>query len=345
MYMDGPPYGPVCPWLSMGGLIFTSFLLVWGINGAFIMGIFFTMFISWIKFPAKQSAMPPGLVPDKVVDVASFQVTAGALDFNWGENTGALIGAFVMFLYLDFIGSSITFVSLGQMAGLLNKKGDMPRSNIAFLADGLGSTLGGLLGSSALTTYVESAAAMREGGRTGFTAVVCAVFFLISIVLWPLFSSIPAIATGPILCLIGALIFMESIWDIKWLDITDALPAFTTIVSMPFTHNIAYGVIAGLIMHILIKFVTYQLFSFQAKWPGVGVYKRWSSYEPMFTAIKGWNVDEAGNKLEEVNATAQDFSLVTMWQKYVAKKKAHTPPGGSGPLPEDISFPGGRNEV
>jgi AGZA family xanthine/uracil permease-like MFS transporter len=89
-----------------------------------------------------------------------------------------------MFLYLDFIGSSITFVSLGQMAGLLNKKGDMPRSNIAFLADGLGSTVGGLLGSSALTTYVESAAAMREGGRTGFTAVVCAVFFLVSIVLW-----------------------------------------------------------------------------------------------------------------------------------------------------------------
>jgi AGZA family xanthine/uracil permease-like MFS transporter len=62
--------------------------LVWGVNGAFIMGIFFTMFISWIKFPAKQSASPPGLVPDKIIDVASFQATAGALDFNWGENTG-----------------------------------------------------------------------------------------------------------------------------------------------------------------------------------------------------------------------------------------------------------------
>lgn len=70
------------------------------------------------------------------------------------------------------------------MAGVLNKRGDMPRSNIAFLADAWGTTLGGLLGSSALTTYVESAAAMREGGRTGFTAVVCAIFFLASIALW-----------------------------------------------------------------------------------------------------------------------------------------------------------------
>jgi AGZA family xanthine/uracil permease-like MFS transporter len=79
---------------------------------------------------------------------------------------------------------SITFISLGQMAGVLNKKGDMPRSNIAFLADAFGTTLGGLLGSSALTTYVESASAMREGGRTGFTAVVCSLFFLASIALW-----------------------------------------------------------------------------------------------------------------------------------------------------------------
>jgi AGZA family xanthine/uracil permease-like MFS transporter len=86
--------------------------------------------------------------------------------------------------YLDFIGSSITFVSLGRMAGVVNKEGVMPRSNLAFLADGLGSTIGGLLGTSALTTYVESAAAMREGGRTGFTAVVCACLFVLSIVLW-----------------------------------------------------------------------------------------------------------------------------------------------------------------
>lgn len=155
---------------------------MWNISGAFIAGIFFTMFISWIKFPAHQSR--GGLVPDSVVDVAYFTETAFSVDFHWGKNTPTLVGAFVTFLYLDFIGSAITFVSLGRMAGVVNKKGTMPRSNLAFLSDGFGSAIGGLLGTSALTTYVESAAAMREGGRTGFTAVVCGFWFVLSIVLW-----------------------------------------------------------------------------------------------------------------------------------------------------------------
>ncbi|KAF8071270.1 AZG1 [Scenedesmus sp. PABB004] len=319
MYMDGPPYSCVCPWLAVGGLLFTAILMIWNVNGAMIMGIFFTMFISWIKFPAKQSA--GGLVPDKIIDVARFTSTAGALDFHWGENAGTLVGAFFMFLYLDLIGSSITFVSLGQMAGVLNDSGDMPRSNIAFLADAFGTTLGGLLGSSALTTYVESASAMREGGRTGFTAIVCSAFFLASIALWPLFSSIPAIATGPILCLIGAMIFMESIMEIEWTDMTDALPAFTTIIAMPFTHNIAYGVIAGLIMHVVAKAFSYQLCAAQQRWPGVAVYKRWSSYSPMFTSIPGWNVDAEGNRLASVSEEDQDLSIITI-VKAMRKRRA-----------------------
>ncbi len=180
-------------------------------------------------------------MPDKVADVPKFIKTAGAMDFNWGEDTGSLVSALFLFLYLDFIGSSITFLSLGQvghgalvsssaaggpppagraasdamppageralrcslrvfrpphpnrraqMAGLINKKGDMPRANIAFLADAIGSMLGGLLGSSALTTYVESASAMREGGKTGFTAVICSLFFFASCFMSPLFRCV-----------------------------------------------------------------------------------------------------------------------------------------------------------
>lgn len=112
---------------------------------------------------------------------------------------------------------------------------------MAFLADGTASLFGGLLGSSALTTYVESASAVREGGRTGIAALVCALFFFASCFLSPLFSQIPAIATGPILVLIGLLIFMTSITDINWHDMTEAIPAYATILGMPFTHNIAYG--------------------------------------------------------------------------------------------------------
>ncbi|KAG2495504.1 hypothetical protein HYH03_006448 [Edaphochlamys debaryana] len=257
------------------------------------MGIFFTMFISWMKFPEKLST-GNGLVPDKVAYAPKFTATAGSLDFAWGDQTGKLIEAFITFLYLDFIGSCITFVAMGEMCGILDEKGNMPRSNMAFIADGFGTTLGGLLGSSALTTYVESASAVREGGRTGITALVCSLFFFAACFLSPLFSTIPAIATGPILALVGVLIFMPAILEINWHDITDAIPAFLTILGMPFTHNIAYGIIGGLMAHVIIKFFTYQLFDCQRNWPGAALYRSWATLDvtkAMFCRMPGWNVD------------------------------------------------------
>ncbi|PNH13010.1 Adenine/guanine permease AZG1 [Tetrabaena socialis] len=293
MYFDGPPYSVVCPWLSLGGLIFTAILLCYNISGAFIMGIFFTMFISWMKFPEKISTNL-GLVPDRVAYRPKFIETAGAINFAWGNQTGELIEAFVTFLYLDFIGSCITFVAMGEMCGILDEKGNMPRSNIAFLADGFGTMLGGLLGTSALTTYVESAAAVREGGRTGITAIVCSLFFFASCFVSPLFSHIPSIATGPILALIGVLIFMPAILEINWNDLTEAIPAFVAILGMPFTHNIAYGIIGGLLMHVIIKFFTFKLFAFQRTWPGAGLYRRWGEInmqKALYMRVPGWNVD------------------------------------------------------
>ncbi|KAK9830128.1 hypothetical protein WJX72_009909 [[Myrmecia] bisecta] len=285
MYFDGPPFSVFCPWLSIGGLVFTGILLLWNINGAFIFGILFTMFISWIKFPDKVGS--GGLVPPKGADIPHFSATAGSLSFHWAGNTGKLIEAFITFLYLDFIGSSITFVSMGAMCGILDDDGSMPHANSAFIADGLGSTMGGLLGSSALTTYVESAAAVREGGRTGVTACVCAILFFLSVFLYPIFSNIPSIATGPILVLIGVLIFMSAVFEINWEDLTDAGPAFITIIIMPTTNNIAYGCIAGFIAYWITKFVTYQLHPSQQKWPGYALYKRWTVTRSMHILMDG----------------------------------------------------------
>ncbi|KAI8469218.1 MAG: xanthine/uracil/vitamin C permease [Monoraphidium minutum] len=332
MWFNGPPFGPICPWLALGGLIFTAILLVWNISGAFIAGIFFTMFISWIKFPARQSA--GGLVPDRVVDIAYFTETAFSLDFNWGANTPTLVGAFVTFLYLDFIGSAITFVSLGKMAGVVNPRGNMPRANLAFLADGFGSTLGGLLGTSALTTYVESAAAMREGGRTGFTAVVCALWFVLSIVLWPLFSSIPDIATSPVLCLIGAIIFMESITQIDWSDVTEAIPSFTTVVCMFSTNNIAYGVIAGLGMYVILKLVTFKLLDAQARCTRVtGFYARMTRSNPMFMRIPGWNVNELNERDDSIVAEEEhDWSILDVVAK---RRRTRRAAAAAAPAPAD----------
>ncbi|GAX80933.1 hypothetical protein CEUSTIGMA_g8368.t1 [Chlamydomonas eustigma] len=298
MYFDGPPYGPVCPWLSVGGFILTAILLLWNVHGALIIGIFFVMFISWIKFPNKLTdPVNPGLVPSTVAFVPKFESTAGALNFNWGGNTQELIAAYFLFLYLDFVGSSITFVSMGQMMGLLDDKGNIPRSNMAFSADAVATIIGASLGTSALATYVESASAVREGGRTGLTSIVCSLFFFASVFLAPLFSQIPTIATGPILCLIGVIIFMSSVWEIKWHDLSETIPAFTAILGMPLTNNIAYGILGAMFMYVITKFVTYQLFPewplYQSRWPG----RTWfmsradTNNRGMFCRVPGFNTD------------------------------------------------------
>lgn len=325
MRLDGPPFSVVCPWLSTGGLIFTAILLIWNIDGAFIIGIFFTMFISWMKFP--DYIDEGGLVPRKVAYAPAFKATAGSADFDWSGHEKDLFVAFLTFLYLDFIGSCITFVAMGEMCGILDDKGNMPRSNLAFCADGLGSLLGGLLGSSALTTYVESAAAVREGGRTGVTAVVCSLFFFASCFLSPLFSQIPAIATGPILALIGVLIFMPSIMEINWHDLTEAIPALVAILGMPFTHNIAYGIIGSLFAYVICKFVSYQLFDFQKSWPGYAFFKRRTSLDltaAMFCRMPGWNCELPPDGRRE-DPLWLDPSLETVVRKVVFKQG----PGGS----------------
>jgi AGZA family xanthine/uracil permease-like MFS transporter len=296
LYFDGPPFGLSCPWLALGGLIFTGILMCWQLNGALLAGILFTTFISWIKFPEKYDAMPSGLVPPKFAAVPKFSSdgTAFALDFSWGDNTGALIGAMFTFLYLDFLGSAITFAAMGQMQGMVNDKGDIPNANRAFSADAVGTIAGGLLGSSALTTYVESAAAVKEGGRTGITALVCAALFFLSCFFYPWTGYIPTPATGPILILIGVVIFQSAVYDVKWTEPEDAIPACMTMFVMPFTSNIAYGIIAGWIAWVVASFVTFKLLPgfplYQDKWPGAAAYKRMATTErSMFTRIPGWN--------------------------------------------------------
>ena len=263
MYFGGAPFGVQCNWLSLGGLIFTGLLLCWELNGALIAGILFTTFISWIKFPNKYTdPVNPGLVPPSFAAVPSFAATAGQLDFNWGSDTGKLIGALFTFLYLDFLGSAITFAAMGTMCGMLNESGDIPKSNLAFISDAVGTMIGGLTGTSALTTYVESASAVREGGRTGLTACVCAVLFFLSCFFWPWTGHIPTIATGPILILIGVIIFMSGVYEVDWKRMDNAIPNYMTMIVMPLTNNIAYGIIAGWLGWLIAKFFCFQMTKF-----------------------------------------------------------------------------------
>ena len=162
------------------------------------------------------------------------------LTFN---NFGAPL---LVLLYIDFIGTMAFLYSAADLCGLMNEKGDnFPGCYGAFMADGIGTMVGGLLGTSSLTTYGESMTGVYEGGRTGLTALTIAFFNFLSIFLAPFFASIPTVATGPALILVG--VFMiEGVKDVDWMDYMQSIPAMLTILVQPVTYRIEIGIIAGL---------------------------------------------------------------------------------------------------
>jgi AGZA family xanthine/uracil permease-like MFS transporter len=140
---------------------------------------------------------------------------------------------------------------VGKQAGYIDENGELPRANQALTADAIATTAGAILGTSSVTTCVESASGVAEGGRTGFTAVITAGLFVVALFLSPVFEAIPAFATTPALVVVGVL--MMSVVDIKWHDLTEAVPAFLTIFFIPLGFSIAAGLSAGLIAYPLLK--------------------------------------------------------------------------------------------
>ncbi len=145
-----------------------------------------------------------------------------------------------------------TLVGLSQRSGFLDQQGKLPRANRALLADSLGTVGGALVGTSPVTTYIESASGIAEGARSGFTSVVVAVLFLLALFLTPLVEAIPVFATAPALIVVGVLM-ASSVTRIRWDDVSDAVPAFMTILVMPLTFSIAHGVAAGIVTYPIIK--------------------------------------------------------------------------------------------
>ena len=138
------------------------------------------------------------------------------------------------------------------MAGKVNENDELENANEAFVADAAGTTIGAVMGTSTVTTYIESASGIEEGGKTGFTAVVVGCLFLVGLFFSNLFIAIPAYATAPALMVIGAMM-MRGVGDIKWDDIEIAIPAFLTIALMPFAYSIADGIAWGIIAYCVIK--------------------------------------------------------------------------------------------
>jgi len=167
----------------------------------------------------------------------------------------------LVFLFVDMFDTIGTLSGVGTQAGYIDEQGELPRANQALFADAVATVTGAVVGTSSVTTFVESAAGIAEGGRTGFTSVVVAALFVGALIFTPIFEAVPAFATAPALVIVGVLM-MISVTSIKWQDLTEAIPAFLTIFFIPLGFSIATGLSAGLIAYPILK-------TFQGSLPGL----------------------------------------------------------------------------
>ncbi|KAM6582513.1 hypothetical protein CsatB_009515 [Cannabis sativa] len=237
-------------WLAMVGFVIIAYCLIKNVKGAMIYGIVFVTAVSWFRntsvtaFPNTVSGETAYRYFKQIVDVHPIQKTLGALSFkNMGK--GHLWEALVTFLYVDILSTTGTLYSMASFAGFSDENGDFEGQYFAFMSDATSIVAGSLLGTSPVTAFIESSTGIREGGRTGLTAITAGGYFLLAFFFTPLLASIPAWAVGPPLILVGVLM-MKSVKDINWEDMREAIPAFITLILTPLTYSIAYGLIGGI---------------------------------------------------------------------------------------------------
>lgn len=244
-------------WIGIMGMMIIAILLSYKKRYSFIAGIAFVTFISWFRntaityFPDDAAGNSRFEYFQKVVAVEPLDLIAGQFTSDMGAAKEVTI-ALITFLYVDFLDTSGTLLALVYSMGMVDEKGDFPKSRQAFAADAIATIFGSIFGLSPVTSYIESAAGVEAGARTGLAAVVVGFYFFISIFFAPIISSIPAWATGGSLIIVGGLM-CRSLTEIKWHDPAHAITAFVTIILMPLTYSIAYGIISGLFVWIVLQ--------------------------------------------------------------------------------------------
>ncbi len=247
MVAVGPLTDPK-PLLALAGILITGVLLIKNVRGALLIGIVLTTLLG---LPLGVTSMPDfsnGLTPPSLSPIL-FQ-------FQWDQvfTTDMAIILFT-FLFVDMFDTVGTLVGVSTKAKMLNEKGEVPNCKQALFADAVATTAGACLGTSTVTTFVESATGVSEGGRTGLTALVVAGLFLVALFLSPLFLMVPSAATSPALILVG-LFMMTPIREIDLDDYSESIPAFLTLLFMPMTYSIAEGIIIGMLSYIVLKLLT-----------------------------------------------------------------------------------------
>lgn len=233
--------------LTIFGLFFTALLMAKKVPGSILIGILVTTVLSYVF---GISHMPENFTPFHMPDFSNNNFLA--LDIAGAVHMG-LVTIVMTFTFVELFDSMGTLVGTATKAGLVNPKtGDFPGMGKALTVDAVGVSFGSLLGASTITAFVESAAGVGAGGRTGLTAVTCGILFLLSLFLAPVMGLIPGAATAQALILVGALM-LEGVRDIDFSDFTEVFPAFLTIVLMPFTYSIANGICGGFVAYALLK--------------------------------------------------------------------------------------------
>ena len=242
--------------LALFGILLTAVLVIKNIKGHILIGIFATWGLGivlellgvYIPDPARGyfSLMPSGIIAPPV----SLAPTFLQFDFHAILSLDFIVVIFA-FLFVDLFDTLGTLIGCASRADMLDEKGRLPRVKGALLADACGTAIGACLGTSTISTYVESSAGIVEGGRTGLTAVTTAVLFLVALFFSPLFLAVPGFATAPALVIVGFLM-MQQVVKIPWSDITEAIPSFICIAVMPFAYSIAEGIAFGIISYTLL---------------------------------------------------------------------------------------------
>lgn len=232
--------------LTIGGLILTACLVVRRVPGALLLGMIITAV----------AGIPLGITNFNGIIDLPHSVAPIFCKFDWSGilSIDMVIVIFTM-LFIDMFDTIGTLVGVCTKAKMLTPEGKIPKAKQAFMADAIATTAGACLGTNTTTTYVESAAGVAQGGKTGLTAFVIACCFILSLFFSPFFLAIPAAATAPVLIFVGLFMF-ESVKNIKMEDYTESLPAFLCVIFMPLAYSISEGIMMGMISYVVINLLT-----------------------------------------------------------------------------------------
>lgn len=231
--------------LGLIGLVITSVLIVKKVKGDLLIGIILTALIG---------------IPMGITQIKGFMSVPPSIEPIFFKFEFSQIFTFDMliivftFLFVDIFDTLGTLVGVSTKAGMLDKDGKIPNAKKAFMADAIGTTAGAMLGTSTVTTYVESAAGVSEGGRTGMTALITALCFAVALFFSPVFLAIPGAATAPALILVG-LYMLSPIKELDFSDFSETIPAFICIIAMPLAYSIAEGITLGVLSYVLINMI------------------------------------------------------------------------------------------